>query len=59
MSRDYVLSSIYLSPAPLYHVAPLTYAALTIRNGGTVVVMERFDRDGMDTAPFLPRRNLR
>ena len=33
----------YLSPAPLYHVAPLSYAALTIRNGGTVVIMERFD----------------
>jgi len=33
----------YLSPAPLYHVAPLGYAGLTIRNGGTVVIMERFD----------------
>jgi len=29
----------YLSSAPLYHVAPLGYAALTIRNGGTVVIM--------------------
>ena len=33
----------YLSPAPLYHAAPLGYASLTIRNGGTVVIMERFD----------------
>ncbi|MDX2378715.1 MAG: AMP-binding protein [Acidimicrobiia bacterium] len=34
---------IYLSPAPLYHSAPQAATALTIRNGGTVVIMERFD----------------
>ncbi len=34
---------IYLSPAPLYHAAPLTGVYGTIRFGGTVVVMERFD----------------
>ena len=34
---------VYLSPAPLYHVAPLCALALTIRNGGTGIVMERFD----------------
>lgn len=36
-------SSVYLSPAPLYHAAPLRFC-LTMGNlGGTVVIMERFD----------------
>jgi long-chain acyl-CoA synthetase len=35
--------SIYLSPAPLYHTAPLAYTTSTHRLGGTVVVMPRFD----------------
>jgi long-chain acyl-CoA synthetase len=34
---------IYLSPAPLYHSAPQAAVGLTIRRGGTVVIMERFD----------------
>jgi long-chain acyl-CoA synthetase len=34
---------VYLSPAPLYHSAPLSGVGGTIRRGGTVVVMERFD----------------
>ena len=33
----------YLSPAPLYHAAPLRYCMAVHRFGGTVVVMERFD----------------
>lgn len=33
----------YLSPAPLYHAAPFANVSLVIRNGGTAVVMERFD----------------
>jgi long-chain acyl-CoA synthetase len=33
----------YLSPAPLYHAAPLRYTMTTHRLGGTVVVMEHFD----------------
>lgn len=33
----------YLSPAPLYHSAPQASVAATLRGGGTVVVMERFD----------------
>ena len=33
---------IYLSPAPLYHSAPLAGVGGTLRRGGTVVVMERF-----------------
>jgi len=34
---------IYLSPAPLYHSAPQAAVSLTIRQGGTAVIMERFD----------------
>ncbi len=34
---------VYLSPAPLYHSAPLANVGAAIRNGGTVIVMEHFD----------------
>ena len=34
---------IYLSPAPLYHSAPQAAVNLTIRDGGTVIIMESFD----------------
>ncbi|MBW8814078.1 MAG: acyl-CoA synthetase [Caulobacterales bacterium] len=34
---------IYLSPAPLYHAAPLRWCMTVHRLGGTVVVMEKFD----------------
>jgi long-chain acyl-CoA synthetase len=34
---------VYLSPAPLYHSAPNAAVGLTIRMGGTAVIMERFD----------------
>ena len=34
---------VYLSPAPLYHSAPQAAVNLTIRIGGTVIIMERFD----------------
>jgi fatty-acyl-CoA synthase len=33
----------YLSPAPLYHAAPLVYSMSVHRLGGTVIVMEKFD----------------
>ena len=36
---------VYLSPAPLYHSAPQAAVGLTIRNGGTAVIMERFDAE--------------
>jgi long-chain acyl-CoA synthetase len=36
-------STVYLSPAPLYHAAPLRFCRATHRLGGTVVVMEHFD----------------
>ncbi len=35
--------SIYLSPAPLYHAAPLRVCMTVHRYGGTVIVMDRFD----------------
>jgi long-chain acyl-CoA synthetase len=37
--------TVYLSPAPLYHAAPLRYGAMTQATGGTVVVMDRFDAE--------------
>ncbi|QZD91466.1 acyl-CoA synthetase [Qipengyuania xiapuensis] len=36
-------SMVYLSPAPLYHAAPLGWCTTAQRLGGTVVVMEHFD----------------
>jgi acyl-CoA synthetase (AMP-forming)/AMP-acid ligase II len=35
----------YLSPAPLYHAAPLRYCMAVHKYGGTVVVMEKFDAE--------------
>ncbi len=34
---------IYLSPAPLYHAAPLRYCMSVHKFGGTVIVMEKFE----------------
>jgi long-chain acyl-CoA synthetase len=34
---------VYLSPAPLYHSAPLVWSMTAQRMGGSVVVMEHFD----------------
>lgn len=36
---------VYLSPAPVYHAAPLKWCAAVQALGGTVVVMERFDAE--------------
>ena len=36
---------VYLSPAPLYHAAPLRLNAAVMRIGGTSVIMERFDAE--------------
>ncbi|HVM98988.1 MAG TPA: acyl-CoA synthetase [Caulobacteraceae bacterium] len=35
--------SVYLSPAPLYHAAPLGWSMAVHALGGTVILMERFD----------------
>lgn len=36
-------NSIYLSPAPLYHSAPLIWGGGVHQMGGTVIIMERFE----------------
>jgi acyl-CoA synthetase (AMP-forming)/AMP-acid ligase II len=36
-------STVYLSPSPLYHAAPLGWATAVHRIGGTVVAVDRFD----------------
>jgi long-chain acyl-CoA synthetase len=55
--------SVYLSPAPLYHSAPLVYSMAMHRLGATAVVMESFDaaaclaaieRYGVTHAQFVP-----
>ncbi|HEY7053597.1 MAG TPA: acyl-CoA synthetase [Mycobacterium sp.] len=42
-ARDSGADVVYLSPAPLYHSAPLVFSMSWQRLGATVVVMERFD----------------
>ncbi len=34
---------VYLSPAPMYHAAPLMFSLRVQRTGGTVIMMPRFD----------------
>lgn len=38
-------NAIYLSPAPLYHAAPLRFNMTAINIGATCVIMERFDAE--------------
>ena len=37
------IDTMYLSPAPLYHAAPLHYNLMVLGLGGTSVIMEHFD----------------
>ncbi len=37
--------TIYLSPAPLYHAAPLRFNMSVMKLGGTSVIMENFDAE--------------
>ena len=48
---------IYLSPAPLYHSAPQAAVGLTIRSGGTVIIMERFDPERVPAARRAVQRH--
>jgi len=41
----YSPDTVYLSPAPLYHAAPLAFVLGVLGFGGTVVMMERFDAE--------------
>ena len=59
---------VYLSPAPLYHSAPLAYSMSMHRLGATVVVMRRFDpalclelieQQGVTHAQFVPTMFVR
>ena len=61
-------SDVYLSPAPLYHSAPLAYSMGTMRMGATALVMERFDaercrqlieRERVTHAQFVPTMFVR
>jgi len=38
--------TVYLSPAPLYHTAPLAFTTSTHRLGGTAIVMRKFTPEG-------------
>jgi long-chain acyl-CoA synthetase len=58
----------YLSPAPLYHAAPLRYSMAMHKLGGTVVVMEKFDAEDalaqiekhrVDVGQFVPTHFVR
>jgi len=37
--------SVYLSPAPLYHAAPLLFTSVAAVVGATAIIMERFDAE--------------
>ncbi|GAB11147.1 putative fatty-acid--CoA ligase [Gordonia araii NBRC 100433] len=37
--------TVYLSPAPVYHAAPLRYCGMVNSLGGTTVLMDRFDAE--------------
>jgi len=65
---DFRPDSIYLSPAPLYHAAPLRWCMSVQRLGGTVVVMEKFEpetalalieRYRADCGQFVPTHFVR
>jgi fatty-acyl-CoA synthase len=60
--------TVYLSPAPLYHAAPIVYCMAMQRLGAAVVVMERFDartclelieRHRVTAAQFVPTMFVR
>jgi long-chain acyl-CoA synthetase len=60
--------SVYISPAPLYHAAPLRWCMAVQQLGGTVIVMEKFDPETMlaliekykvDVGQFVPTHFVR
>jgi long-chain acyl-CoA synthetase len=59
---------VFLSPAPMYHSAPLQFTMMLTRIGATVVVMERFDpeatlatiqRHGVTHGQYVPTMFVR
>jgi long-chain acyl-CoA synthetase len=64
----FVEGSVYLSPAPLYHAAPIAWSMGIQRRSGTVVLMGRFDaeealalieRHGVTCGQFVPTMFVR
>jgi long-chain acyl-CoA synthetase len=60
--------TVYLSPAPLYHAAPLGWSMVVQTLGGTVILMERFDAElalayiekyKVNCAQFVPTHFIR
>ena len=60
--------STYISPAPLYHAAPLRWCMAVQQLGATVIVMERFDPEAalalieqykVDVGQFVPTHFVR
>ena len=60
--------TVYLSPAPIYHAAPLRWCAAIQAHGGTVVMMKKFDADtslatiaehGITHGQFVPTMFIR
>jgi len=41
----YGVGTRYLCPAPLYHAAPLRHTMVTIRTGGSAIIMPKFDAE--------------
>lgn len=59
---------VYISPAPLYHAAPLRWCMCVHKMGGTVIVMEKFDPEAalalierykVDCGQFVPTHFVR
>ena len=60
--------AVYLSPAPLYHAAPIMWTMIAQRQGGTAVVLRSFDAElalrtiehyGVTLAQFVPTMFIR
>lgn len=60
--------TVYLSPAPLYHAAPLRWSGAVQAHGGTVVVLRKFDAErtlqviqdhGISHGQFVPTMFVR
>ncbi|HYG27569.1 MAG TPA: acyl-CoA synthetase [Caulobacteraceae bacterium] len=64
----FAADSVYISPAPLYHAAPLRWCMTVHKLGGTVIVMEKFDPEDClrlieqhrcDVGQFVPTHFVR
>lgn len=47
MRFNLTADTVYYSPAPLYHAAPLTFCTVAQRMGATAVVPQKFDAEAM------------